>query len=81
MVERAEDRLRGYGFSQIRVRAHGGIARIEITESEMQRALSLREEINCSLQDVGFDFVTLDLEGYRSGSMDHVIEKGKPPAK
>jgi uncharacterized protein len=71
-VERAEALLRDLGFSEFRVRVHGDIARIEISRSEMQRALdlSLLDRIADSIEGFGFKFVTLDLKGYRSGSLN-----------
>jgi uncharacterized protein len=72
MVERAEEVLKknGFNFNQIRVRMHGGIARIEVLKDEMGRTLSLRDKIVKELKEIGFKYVTFDLEGYRSGSMD-----------
>ncbi|KTG08155.1 tRNA methyltransferase [Haloprofundus marisrubri] len=70
-VEKAERLLRTWGFSQFRVRDHDGLARIEVAEGEMERALdadfvrAAREH----LSDVGFDHVTLDLHGYATGSV------------
>jgi uncharacterized protein len=73
IVERAENYLRDRGFNQVRVRNHGGIARIEVEKSELERALSLKEDIIKELKKIGFKYITLDLEGYRSGSMDEVF--------
>ena len=72
MVERCEDMLREKGFGLFRVRAHGGTARIEITEAEMPRIVEtgVRADITTRFQKAGFTFVTLDLAGYRCGSMD-----------
>jgi uncharacterized protein (TIGR00268 family) len=70
-VEKAERLLRTWGFEQFRVRDHDGLARIEVGAEELERALdadfaaAAREH----LSDVGFDHVTLDLEGYRTGSV------------
>ncbi len=73
MVERAEEMLIKEGFAQVRVRMHGEIARVELLEDELERALDLRDIIVKKLKAIGFKYVTLDLEGYRSGSMDEVL--------
>ena len=73
MVEAAEDLLKSLGFGQLRVRADGGGARIELEKQEMERALKIGEDIVCKLKGLGFSYVSLDLEGYRSGSMDEVL--------
>ena len=75
MVERAEDVLRGLGFRIFRVRYHGEIARIEIAREEMPRVFSseTRQTIVSELKALGFKFVSLDLEGFRSGSMNSVL--------
>ena len=72
MVERAESLLREMGFSQYRVRIHGLMARIEVPENEMERILKekIRMKIRQEFKDLGFTYVTLDLEGFRSGSMN-----------
>jgi pyridinium-3,5-biscarboxylic acid mononucleotide sulfurtransferase len=74
-VERAEDALHGMGFAQVRVRHHGELARIEIAREDMARALSLGvfQQMADALRGAGFKYVTLDLEGYRSGSMNDVL--------
>ncbi len=74
MVEEAEDFLRSLGFGQIRVRNHGGIARIEVGDGEIENVLSLKKEVSDRLRELGFKYVTIDLEGYRSGSMDEVLK-------
>jgi len=74
-VERAEDALRALGFAQVRVRHHGELARVEIARAELQRALSLEalDRITAALRAVGFVYVTLDTQGYRTGSMNDVL--------
>ena len=74
-VERGEDALRELGFRQFRVRHHGEIARIEIARDEMPRALTpeMAAEFNQIFKALGFKFVTLDLEGFRSGSMNALL--------
>jgi len=75
VVERGEDALRGLGFRQFRVRHHGEIVRIEIAPEEMPRALTpaLAAEFTRIFKALGFTYVTLDLEGFRSGSMNAVL--------
>jgi pyridinium-3,5-biscarboxylic acid mononucleotide sulfurtransferase len=73
MVEEAEDYLKSQGFIQLRVRAHGPIARIELQKPDMKRALDCHDEIAKKLKDIGFKYVTLDLVGFRSGSMNEVL--------
>lgn len=75
MIEQAEDFLSSLGFSQIRVRVHGPVARIEVLPSEMGQMADRRDAINRALKKIGFSYVTVDLGGYRSGSMDEVLEK------
>lgn len=70
MVERAEEFLKGVGFRQVRVRMHGEIARIEVMEEEFGQIFGLKAEIIKELKGMGFKYITIDLEGYRSGSMD-----------
>jgi pyridinium-3,5-biscarboxylic acid mononucleotide sulfurtransferase len=74
-VERGEDALRNLGFRQFRVRHHGDIVRIEIAREEMQRALTQEMAVEFSkiFKGLGFKFVTLDLEGFRSGSMNALL--------
>ena len=71
-VERAEAFLRDLGFREFRVRVHGDLARIEISKDEMQRALdlSLLDSLANVIESYGFKFVTLDLKGFRSGSLN-----------
>jgi pyridinium-3,5-biscarboxylic acid mononucleotide sulfurtransferase len=72
VVERGEDALHALGFRQVRVRHHGDIVRIEIAREELTRALSpeMAAEFTRIFKAMGFKFVTLDLEGFRSGSMN-----------
>jgi pyridinium-3,5-biscarboxylic acid mononucleotide sulfurtransferase len=74
-VENAETALRELGFTQLRVRHHGELARIELTREELPRALSLElfDRISHELRALGFRYVTLDLEGFRSGSMNVLL--------
>jgi len=74
-VEAGEDALRAHGFRQFRVRHHGQIARIEISRDELSRALSpdMASEFVRIFKALGFTYVTLDLEGFRSGSMNALL--------
>src|ERR1700691_6478521 len=74
-VGTGEDRLRALGFRQFRVRHHGEIVRIEIARDELPRALDLAmaAELTSIFQALGFKFVTLDLAGFRSGSMNALL--------
>jgi len=73
MVGDAEDRLHALGFSQVRVRLHGELARIEVMPEEMEKLWKERGTILGELAGMGFTYVTIDLAGYRSGSMDEVL--------
>ncbi len=74
-VEHGEDALRVLGFRQFRVRHHGEIVRIEVAKAELPRALSpeMAAEFTRIFKALGFKFVTLDLEGFRSGSMNSLL--------
>ena len=75
MVGEAEDFLFGLGFKQVRVRHYQNLARIEILQEEMDRLIegSLREKVVSHLKAIGYRYVTLDLQGFRSGSMNEVL--------
>ena len=75
VVEKGEDALRALGFRQFRVRHHGEIVRIEIAREELERALdpAMAAEFTRIFKALGFKFVTLDLEGFRSGSMNALL--------
>jgi len=74
-VEKGEDALHALGFRQVRVRHHGEIVRIEIAREELHRAFdpAMAKEFARIFKDLGFKFVTLDLEGFRSGSMNALL--------
>jgi len=74
-VERAEDALHAIGFAQVRVRHHGDLARIEIAREDLGRALTLSmlDRLTEAVRGAGFLYVTLDTQGYRSGSMNAVL--------
>ncbi|MGA2913581.1 MAG: ATP-dependent sacrificial sulfur transferase LarE [Methanoregula sp.] len=73
MIEEAETFLNTRGFNQCRVRMHGDIARIEVMDDDMQKLLDNREDLVKTLRSIGFSYISLDLTGYRSGSMDEVL--------
>ena len=75
-VDKAEQLLWELGFKQFRVRVHGNLARIEVLPDELQRALAepVRSTLHNKLQEYGFDYVTLDLLGYRTGSMNEILK-------
>ena len=74
-VEQAEEVLHRLGFAQVRVRHHGELARLEIAHEDLPRVLSvaLFGEITAALRRLGFKYITLDMEGYRSGSMNDLL--------
>ena len=74
-VERGEERLRELGFRQVRLRHHGEMARVEIDPSELSRALepAMGRAILEAIKPLGFRYVALDLEGYRTGSLNEVL--------
>ena len=74
MVDKAEQRLLDSGFHQVRVRIHGTIARIEVDPSEFPKILDNANELNAYLRQLGFTYVTLDLGGYKMGSMNRTID-------
>ncbi|WP_425590376.1 ATP-dependent sacrificial sulfur transferase LarE [Fictibacillus enclensis] len=76
-VDRSEQAIRAIGIRQVRVRTHGDIARIEVEPKEMNRLLEHHEEITKQLQEFGYSYVTMDLTGYKSGSMNKVLAETK----
>jgi len=74
-IGRAERVLRELGFGQLRVRHHSNLARIEIPAGDFERILTHRGNIVEALRALGYAYITLDLNGFRSGSMNEVINK------
>ena len=74
-VEQGEESLRQLGFRELRVRHHGELARVEIARNELPRALTIEmlDAITAALKQAGFQYVTLDCTGFRSGSMNAVL--------
>lgn len=77
-VERAEHLLHTLGFRELRVRHHDQLARIEVPPTEFDRLLSLREEIIPAFKDLGYLYVTIDIAGFRSGSLNEVLKLHGP---
>ena len=75
-IDEAETRLMALGFAQVRVRAHGGVARIEVPKDRIPEAAARAQEVAEAVRACGFDFAALDLDGYKMGSLNlHVGEK------
>jgi uncharacterized protein len=74
-IEKGEESLRQLGFRELRVRHHGELARVEIARNELPRALSMEmlDAITAALKQAGFQYVTLDSSGFRSGSMNAIL--------
>ena len=79
-VERAEQWLldAGLGLTQLRVRSHGDLARIEVPPGDIPRLAARAAEIAESIKKIGFAYVTLDLRGYRTGSLNETLERNGP---
>lgn len=77
MVDKAEEMLQEMGFTQMRVRIHGDMARIELLPEEMPRIMepAVREQVYTKLHEYGFSYVSLDLRGFRSGSMNEILTR------
>ena len=65
-----EKALHEMGFPNVRLRVHGDLARVEVPEKELPKAIQAAKNINGTLQQLGYQYITLDLEGYRSGCFD-----------
>lgn len=80
MVEQAEGLLRELGFRQFRVRHHDNLARIEVPPESMMSLLENRETIFTRFREIGYNYVSMDLQGYRSGSMNETLVQIQTPA-
>ncbi|MBW2426199.1 MAG: ATP-dependent sacrificial sulfur transferase LarE [Deltaproteobacteria bacterium] len=82
-VEEGEERLRALGFRQLRLRHHGELARVEIDPGELPRALdpAMTQRIVAAIKPLGFRYVALDLEGYRTGSLNEVLQIHREPLR
>ncbi len=76
-LDLAEDFLFKLGFYQVRVRHHDNLARIEVMPEEIQKVIDYHETIHKRFKEIGFQYVTLDLQGYRTGSMNEVLSSAK----
>ncbi|GIP31965.1 ATP-dependent sacrificial sulfur transferase LarE [Paenibacillus sp. J2TS4] len=76
MIDQAEDFLIQLGFRQVRVRQHDNLARIEVPAADLAEVLAVAETVHAKLKEIGYAYVTLDLKGYRSGSMNEVLGTG-----
>ena len=74
-IDQGEQFLRSLGFTDVRLRLHGDVARLEVDKKEFPDMLRLAQEVCNRLKELGFSYVTLDLEGFRSGSMDEKMQK------
>lgn len=72
IIEQAEAYLKEHGFLHVRVRMHAAIARIEVDKKDITRVFTMQEELVKVFRQIGFSYITIDLEGYRTGSMDEV---------
>ncbi|HEX3946956.1 MAG TPA: ATP-dependent sacrificial sulfur transferase LarE [Acidimicrobiales bacterium] len=72
-VARAESALRGLGFAELRVRHHGPVARIEVPEDRLAAVVAQRDQVVTAVRAAGYDYVALDLEGFRSGSLNREL--------
>lgn len=82
-VEEGEERLRGLGFRQVRLRHHDALARVEIEPSELPKALDpeMTRRIVDAIKPLGFRWVSLDLEGYRTGSLNEILTISSSPTR
>lgn len=82
-VEEGEERLRDLGFRQVRLRHHGELARVEIDPAELPHALDpeMAKRMVAALKPLGFRYVSLDLEGYRLGSLNEVLQIQRDPIR
>jgi uncharacterized protein len=83
MIDQGEEILRNLGFQQCRVRHHGDVARIEIAREEMVKALDLGmfERLSREFKQIGFQYVALDVDGYRTGALNEILTQIKAPAR
>jgi uncharacterized protein len=73
MIEEGEDFLRSLGFIQVRLRHLDNTAKIEVLPEDMPRLLELRDTVVERLKSIGYTYITMDLEGYNTGSMNRII--------
>jgi uncharacterized protein len=73
MIDQAEDFLIQLGFRQVRVRQHDNLARIEVPPADLAEVLAVADTVHAKLKEIGYTYVTMDLKGYRSGSLNEVL--------
>ena len=75
MIDQGEEIMRGLGFNQCRVRHHGDVARIEIAREQLPQALRIElfDHLSREFKKLGFRFVALDIDGYRTGALNEVL--------
>jgi uncharacterized protein len=81
MIDQAEDFLIQLGFRQVRVRQHENLARIEVPVSELADIIAVAETVHAKLKEIGYAYVTMDLKGYRSGSLNEVLSPEQQTVK
>jgi uncharacterized protein len=74
-IDQAEAYLTGLGFRQVRLRHYNGLCRIEVEKIDLNRLLRNRKAIVAKLKNLGYNYITLDLQGYRTGSLNEVINE------
>lgn len=77
-VGRAEEALRRLGFAQVRVRHYRDLARVEVEAAELARVVERRHAVVDAVREAGYRYVTLDLEGFRSGNLNAALDCGRP---
>ena len=77
-IEAAEAAIKALGFGQVRVRHHGDVARIEVDGDEIERVVARREDVAAAVREAGHKFVSLDLEGYATGSLNRAWKPASP---
>ncbi len=73
MIDQAEDFIMQLGFRQVRVRQHDKLARIEVAPADLMKFAAVAETVDANLKEIGYTYVSLDLKGYRSGSLNEVL--------
>ena len=83
MIDQGEEILRSLGFNQSRVRHHGDVARLEIARDEMGKALNMEmfDALSREFKRIGFKFVALDVDGYRTGALNEVLTQIQIPTR
>jgi uncharacterized protein len=83
MIDCGEEAMRALGFSQMRVRHHGEIARIEIAREELPKALNVEmfDRLSREFKKIGFRFVAIDVDGYRTGALNEVLTQITPSSQ